>query len=799
MYRFLATCLFALLLPSFAVSQVVVVRDGRRIVRPPVSAQFRIQEVSVNATLKDQVATVQMAQVFENQSSFTIEAQFLFPLPEGAAISDLTLVVDGKELTGELKKREDARRIYESIVRQQKDPALLEYIGNGVFRTSVFPIPARQKRRVEIRYTQLLKKDSGLVDFTLPLGTLKHTTQPIEKAVVSVRLDTTEPLKTVYSPTHDFDIDRPDETRARCSLTLRNVVRPSDVRLMFGTRGGDVGMNLISYRPHADQDGYFLLLASPRVRSKKGQQIPKTVVFVVDRSGSMSGEKIDQAKAALKYMVNQLGDKDTFNIVSYSSDVDVFREELEVVNADTRKAALAYIDDIYSGGGTNINDALTAALTQLKDRKRPSYVMFFTDGLPTVGVKDERRIAANAKKVNEVASRVFSFGVGYDVNSRLLDRLSRDHRGTSVYVKPTEDIEVASSNMFRKVSAPVLTDIAVRITPQNHDSDRRAIKRVYPRELTDLFRGEQLVMVGRYRASGPARVVLTGEVNGKKKKYELDAKLDADSQTATNSYVEKLWATRRIGEIIDELDLNGRNQELIDELVALSLRHGIMTPYTAFLADENVQLTANEGNVRRARMLLGRLGEAGGASGFRQREFKKALQAAPTAEAALSTADAINSFDSGGGAGAGQSAQRGLGGGGGLPSAGRAGSRPNRSMSKISGFGGLPGKHADEESGESRRRERIRRIGTKTFYWKENAWRDAEFDDQDKAKQKQTAVIEVEQFSKQYFELAAKDKGKWSKYLSLKERVEVVLEGKRYRIVPAKDTAKSQAKEEAAK
>lgn len=769
--------LLLLVLTDVALSQIVVVRDRNTISRPPITRQYRVQNVEVNANIRDQAADVQMAQVFENQSSRTIEAQFLFPLPDGAAISDLTLIVDGKELTGELKKREDARRIYENIVRQQKDPALLEYLGNGVFKTSVFPIPARAKRRVEIRYTQLLKKESGLVDFTLPLGTFKHTQKPIEKTTVRVRINTTEPLKTVYSPSHNFTIKRPEETRARCELELNGVTSPDNVRLMFGTKNGDVGMNLISYRPDDSKPGYFLLLASPKVKAKKKARIPKTVLFVVDKSGSMSGVKIDQAKASLTYMINKLGPKDTFNIVSYSTEVELFREELEVVNDETRKSALAFVDDIYSGGGTNINGALKAALTQLKDRKRPSYVMFMTDGLPTVGVKDEKQIAANAKQANESNARVFNFGVGFDVNSRLLDRLSRDNRGTSIFVKPNEDIEIASTNLFKKVSSPVLTDLAVKITPEAHDDESKAIKRVYPRELTDLFRGEQLVMVGRYKTSGPTRVVMTGEVNGKKKKFELEGDLVAKSSNGSNSYVEKLWATRRIGEIIDQLDLNGRNQELIDELVALSLRHGIMTPYTSFLADENMQLT-DRGRIRRgASDRLDSLSIAGGQSGFGQRRFKRALQEGKLPAISQMPGSTFSDNQRGG--------RGGLGGGG-----------LGNNLSSTDSFsfkrpGTTPTPAKKESVASKSPTERLQRIGSKTFYWKQGVWEDSVLADEKLRAQK---AIEIEQYSSEYFELAAKDNSKYSKFLTLKEPVDVVLGGQRYRILPPKQQAKSPAK-----
>ncbi|MCR9202337.1 MAG: VIT domain-containing protein, partial [Planctomycetaceae bacterium] len=564
----------AVVLPS-ANAQIAVIRN--RDARPG----FKVSNVEVNADIDDQVATVQIAQTFQNVTSRTLETQFVFPLPEDAAISALTLIVDGKELTGELKPRGEARKIYEDIVRRQKDPALLEFVDHGVFRTSVFPVPAGKSRRVEIRYRQLLKSDSGLVDFGLPMGSVRHCSLPVDRLKVAVRVNTQKELKNIYSPTHDFDIDRVTAKKASCKLELTSVSKPDDIRLLFGTRGSDVGMDLVTFKPEGDEQGYFMLLASPRVKTKKDAVIPKTVVFVVDRSGSMAGEKLEQAKASLNYMISSLGEKDTFNIVSYSSDVDAFKPELEVVTSETRKEALGYVEDLYSGGGTNIDEALKTSLSMLKDKKRPTYVLFFTDGLPTVGNTKETTIAAHAKQANAVQARVFSFGVGYDVNSRLLDRLSSDHRGTSVYVKPEQDVEVASTSLFRKVSSPAMTALKIQFASEKIETSGKLVNRVYPAELPDLFFGEQLVVVGRYRKPGDVSVTLTGDVAGKARSMKVNAQLGDSSNTSRNTFVEELWATRRIGQIIDELDLNGQNKELIDELVALSLKHGIMTPYTS--------------------------------------------------------------------------------------------------------------------------------------------------------------------------------------------------------------------------
>ena len=807
-------CLFLLasacVLPE-AKSQIAIVRNR------DTTPGFRISNVDVNADIRDQVATVQIAQTFQNVTSRTLETQFVFPLPDDAAISALTLIVDGKELTGELKPKGEARRIYEEIVRRQKDPALLEFVDHGVFRSSVFPVPAGKSRRVEIKYRQLLKSDSGLIDFSLPLGSARHCALPVDQMKINVRVKTQKDLKNIYSPTHDFDIDRSSSTRAVCQLTLNNVSRPDDVRLLYGTRGSEFGMDLVTYKPDGEEQGYFMLLATPRMKAKKDTPIPKTVVFVVDRSGSMAGEKLEQAQSSLKYMIRSLGEKDTFNIVSYSSDVESFRPELEVVSDETRTAALEYIDDLYSGGGTNIDEALSTSLSMLKDKKRPTYVLFFTDGLPTVGNVKETTIAANAKQANAVQARVFSFGVGYDVNSRLLDRLSSDHRGTSVYVKPDQDVEVASTNLFRKVSSPAMTGLSIAFSGDKSSSRNRLVNRMYPAQLPDLFFGEQLVVVGRYRTPGDVNIVLSGDVGGKTRTMDVDGQLGDSSNTARNSFVEELWATRRIGQIIDELDLHGQNKELVDELVALSLQHGIMTPYTSFLADEETSLgDRRQLTMETERRSLNRLSISNGVDGFLQRDFKKRLQNAPRSQMLSQELKEVDealaktqpSFGFGGQAGAGTSGGyggglggaglggAGLGGGGirsrrggrssGLPAPGApATGRPvanSAGQQPAVRFGVASG--GESPSADAVPAQRIRRVAGKTFYWKKGEWQDAAYKPAtDKSKEK---IKEITQFSDDYFQLAAAEKGKWARFLVFKESVLIVLDGKTYRIVPEK-------------
>lgn len=594
------------------------------------SAAYKIKELVVQAKLVDQVARVQVSQSFVNTGSRQLEVSFMFPLPYDGAIDRLTLMVDGKEFPAKLLPAKQARSIYESIVRKNKDPALLEWMGTGMFQTSVFPVPPGAQRKVTLNYSQLLRTDHGLTDFLFPLSTAKYTSHPVEKVDFHLAIESGIEIKNVYSPTHSINIGRSDAHHATVSFTAANVVPANDFRLFFDVGKGKFGTSVVSYRPDGDDDGYFLLLASPQFQAADAERAKKTVVFVVDRSGSMEGEKIEQARAALKYVLDNLRDGDLFNIVAYDTVVESFRPELQRYNDQTRKEALGFIQGLYAGGGTNIDGALGAALSQLKDRGRPNYVIFLTDGQPTVGETNESKIVVSATKRNQVRARIVSFGVGYDVNSRLLDRISRDNHGQTEYVRPDEDIEVYVSRLYAKISSPVMTDVAVKFDfDELRTEDGDPISRVFPKQINDVFEGEQVVLVGRYRKTGLAKVTITGAVAGQKQTFDFPGRLVETSGDESYAFVEKLWAMRRIGEIIDELDLVGKNEELVKELVTLSTRHGILTPYTSFLADENTRADlALSTSASRAGRLLDRLEEADGQAAFAQRSIKKDLQEA---------------------------------------------------------------------------------------------------------------------------------------------------------------------------
>jgi Ca-activated chloride channel homolog len=607
---------------------------------PPMS--YKIKELSVQARIVDQVARVQVSQSFVNTGSRQMEVAFVFPLPYDGAVDQLTFMVDGKEYPGKLLPAKEARSIYESYVRRNQDPALLEWIGTGMFKTSVFPVPPGAERKVTMRYNQLLRKDRQVTDFLFPLSTAKYTSSPVEKVSIEASIESEIEIKSVYSPTHAVDVRRPDDRHAVAKYEVTNQVPSGDFRLFFDNTPGKVGASVLSYRPEKEQEGYFLLLASPQIETKSADRPKKTAILVVDRSGSMSGKKMDQAKEALKFVLSNLREGDTFNIIAYDSNVESFRPELQRFDEATRKAALGFVEGLYAGGSTNIDGALSAALNMIQDASRPSYIVFLTDGLPTAGETNEAKIVDRSRQANKHRSRLITLGVGYDVNSRLLDRLSAANHGQSEFSRPDENLEAHVGRLYSRISSPVLTEVTVNFDLEGvRPEDGAAVNRVYPRDVRDLFEGEQLVLVGRYKKPGDAKVVVRGKLGKDEQKFDFPAKLVEKSPDESYAFVEKLWAVRRIGEIIDELDLQGKNDELIQELVTLSTKHGILTPYTSFLADDNPPprlaggptLSERGGgfDFHRTTAAVERLREEAGKSAFAQRAEKRRLQNADQA------------------------------------------------------------------------------------------------------------------------------------------------------------------------
>lgn len=549
-------------------------RPGENI--PPLTVKYH----RVIVDIVDQVAKTSIDQVFINNHSRDIEGTYIFPLPAGASVSQFSMYVGGKKVEGEILDKARARQIYEDIVRRLKDPAILEYIGRNMFRARVYPIPARGEKRIQITYSEILKSEANLIHYVYPLNTEQFSFHPIKQVSIAVKVSSKIPISSVYSASHKVSVRKEGEKSARISFEASNIKPDKDFSLYYSLSEDEIGLSFLNWE--GPDDNYFMLLASPPYVSRKQKIIDKNLIFVLDSSGSMSGKKIAQAKEAVRFVIDHLEKGDKFALVDFDDGVDVFSPDLVPASPENREKALRFVDEIEDSGGTNINDALLRTLKMVEQEGRPSYVLFLTDGLPTVGVTETADILRNVGQANSRNTRIFVFGVGYDVNTELLDRLSSDNRGTSVYLGENDNLEVAISQYYEKISSPLLSDLQI-------DYGKIRVKDTYPRTLPDLFKGSQLVLVGKYSGRGPVTVTLSGKVGKKERSFVLrNQQLD---QTDSYRFLSRLWATRRIGYLLEEIRLQGEKDELAEEVKNLAMKFGIVTPYTSFLVTEEERVS----------------------------------------------------------------------------------------------------------------------------------------------------------------------------------------------------------------
>jgi Ca-activated chloride channel family protein len=510
-----------------------------------------------------------------------------------------------------------------------QDPALLEYADRGAVRARIFPIPGGGERRIQLEYTQVLTAEGGLVRYVYPLNTEKFSTRPLDEVRVSVDLRASQPIRAVYSPSHPLAVSREDDFQVTAGYQESNV-RPDTDFVLYYSIGESEALHLVSYRDPADsvdQDGFFLLLLAPRPDAAI-QPVPKDVILILDRSGSMEGEKFMQAQQALKYILRHLNPDDRFNLISFSTGLETYARGLRETSEINE--AVAWVDRQGAVGSTDINRALLEAAA-IADPERPTYLIFLTDGLPTEGVVENGQIlnsfAANAPQ----SLRLFAFGVGYDVDTFLLDSLAQEHHGTSTYVLPGEPLDEILSSFYAKVNTPVLMDLQL-------DFGELVAYDLYPNPLPDLFAGSQIVVVGRYREGGRTDITLTGTVNGRTQTFTFpDLTFAAESSILNNqSSIPRLWATRKIGYLLNQIRLGGPDQELIDQLVRLSIRYGIVTPYTSYLVTESLPLGAAEQD-RIAEETFNEMKSAPPAPSFGQDAVEQAV-----GEGAMRNADSVS-------------------------------------------------------------------------------------------------------------------------------------------------------------
>lgn len=703
----------------------------RPIPRPiPIPNVLPVKSIKLDTKIEGQVATTRVEQIFRNDTPHTLEGTYFFPIPETASIVEFSIWENGKKLSGEVRSREEARRIYDEIVRRQKDPGLLEYAGKDLFQASIFPIPGNSDKKLELVYSQVLKAESGTVSYKYPLGTGRNLwTRPWQGVEVArnlpqqqfgtvsgkIEIVGKDELRNIYSPSHKIDVSNKGRT---ASVSFETNNNDGDFQLFYGLSNEDFGMSLLTYR-EPGKDGYFLLMLSPQDNLAESEIVNKDIVFVLDTSGSMADEgKMTKARSALLFGIRTLRDGDRFNVINFAGEEHLMEKGLIQANAAGRKRGEDFVNKLQPTGGTNINDSLIASLKQFDKSDRPKMLVFMTDGLPTVGVTGAEQIVANLKAAKNVDVRIFPFGFGYDVNTSLLDRLGSENGGMSDYVQPKEDLEVKVSNFFSRVSSPVLSDLELNFGDVQTDY-------VYPRKLTDIFKGTQLTMIGRYKNDADLRnitLLLKGK-SGKEARSFSFTGLNFPERSDDNAFLPRLWASRRVGWLIEQIRLNGETKELKDEVVDLGTRYGIVTPYTSYLATDGTMVNAARDTS----------------------QFDMVQRSAPSAVRAESGAGAV-----------------------------RLSTQQNAQQSNITVF-------ADKKKAEN---ERIlignsvsnQFVANKNFFNQSNVWVDSEYQAGSKLKE-----VNLQFGSEEYFKVLATNK-ELAPYFALGENVTVVWNGNVYRV-----------------
>ncbi len=552
---------------------------------------FDVESHRVEVTINNTAAVTTIEQVFRNHTSRPMEATFVFPIPEGATVSDFSLWINGKKTSGAVLEKDEARAIYESIVRRVEDPGLIEYLDGTLFRASIFPIPAGGTQKLEIKFGQVLEKSGGLYRYHYPLSVGQdYVTAKTEKDfTLTAKVNGPIPITTVYSPSHKISTHRKSDTEVVLGTEEMYATLDRDFELYLGHSNQDIGLNIMTHDPDGDgaEDGYFMLALAPRVEVAAHEEIGQTFTFVMDTSGSMAGDKIEQARETLEFCLKRLRPQDTFNVIRFSTDVEALFDHPVEATSRHIDMGVAFAEALSPAGGTAIGPAMERVFEQKTRKDQPHQVIFVTDGIPTVGETEPGEILEMVR-ARHGKTRIFAFGVGYDVNTSLLDGMAASARGRSDYVKPNEELESAVSALYTRISSPVLTDIKI-------DFGDARIYDMYPTPIPDLFRGDQVVLFGRFRSGFSSPITVTGMAGLEEKSYTFGKKKgskrtgkrvttpSADYE-APMEFLPKLWATRKVGYLLEQIRLNGEQDELKDEVIRLAKTFGLVTPYTSYLA-----------------------------------------------------------------------------------------------------------------------------------------------------------------------------------------------------------------------
>ena len=576
----------------------VVPQMGRAIGQPAIA----VTGVDARVTINGRSAATTLDIAIANRSGRPEQAVLLVPVPADAVVTGFAYEGPASEPTAKLLPRDEARRVYDQIVARERDPALLEWAGWNMLRSSVFPVAANGTQRLRISWEALLESSGDRMDLVLPRSEIPGS--PPWKIEVTVN---GHDVAAAYSPSHEITVERigagaapvPAAPVSAAPATTSNALRitsraasPGSFRLSI-VRTSTPSATVIAYPDPASGGGYFLLLAAAPDTGMNGA-MRREVTLVMDRSGSLAGAPFERSKAAALRVLDGLGPNERANVIDFSNSVARFAAEGVALDDPTRSHLREYIAALRPGGGTNIHDALLEALRQPPASDGlVSTVLFVTDGIPTIGRTKERDIRELAERGNGGNRRIFTVGLGTDVNVPLLDRISDSSRASSLYLAMDDDLPAKIGELSERLRGPMLADLSLAATDPGRVAD------LQPARLPDLFRNGTLVALGHYRGEAPFRVTLQGRGAGGAREITVD--VDPRTASTANAFVPRLWASRRIAQLVDEVRQQGldgaqvsfddpRLRELVGEIVRLSTTWGVLTEYTSMLALEGSNL-----------------------------------------------------------------------------------------------------------------------------------------------------------------------------------------------------------------
>lgn len=574
------TLLLALLapLPALSIGYVYtgVGDDGRQ--------NLELTSVTVEVQIDERIARTRTDQIFTNHAEWEVEGIYEFTLPEGAIITDLVLWIDDKRIQGLVLEKEEARQTYDAIVAQRIDPALIEQLAPNQFRLSIFPFPANGSRRVEFEYMQLLEARSGRLNYTFPLA--PETDQPLQMELFVLRAQVRSQHAfeaTTSGLPRLTDINRPDAHHANIFFGDEQIRPREDFTLTIRQTDDEPKPTVLSFAPQGnDSLGYYALWLPPLPELTQGDPLPQSLTFVIDISSSMQQGKLQAVKGALAAAIDELDATDLFNIVVFSHRADSFAAAPVPADPANKKAATAFINQQDALGVSNFEAGLGRAMQQAFPASRVNHVIFLTDGLPTLGEVELEPLSELVGQWAADRARLFTIGVGRDVDRGFLTGLAEEQRGEAYFLSEEGDIEAALQELFESLVFPVLLLDELRFDPvEIHD--------VHPRGVEALAAGRELFQVGRYRGGGSLTLNLTGHVGDET--VSLDFPLEFTQTDVSGTLIPRLWAYQKVQALEGQIARFGEQQELLDDILTLGLDYRLVTRRTSLFApDDGVEV-----------------------------------------------------------------------------------------------------------------------------------------------------------------------------------------------------------------